>query len=239
MNLQRLAPLLILFCVAPLFAQESKCTLKLSELPDAPEMFGFRNGMTTEQVKTKVPPIVFGRANEFGVVQTSISPDFDPRFDKAAFAGIRTVSLDFLDNRLMSIWLGFDGTFKWQTVPDFVAGISQSMRVPAGWSTWKIRGQRLKCADFEMTVTMVGEGPSFRLLDTTAEQVVAARRQAKEDLESSEETAAVEIVADKQGKVYYAEGCQPAQSIKESNRVVFNSVADAEKAGYKPARTCQ
>ncbi|MBC8028551.1 MAG: hypothetical protein H7Z16_00410 [Pyrinomonadaceae bacterium] len=230
---------LILLSAASVFAQDNKCALKLSALPQSADLFGFRPGMTPDQVKVRVPQIVFGRMNEFGVAQTSISPDFDPRFDKASFAGIRTVSLDFLDNRLTSIWLGHDGTFKWQTVADYVKGISQSLRLPNAWTSWKTRGQRLVCADFEMTVTMVGEGPSFRIIDSSAEQVVAARRQAKEELESAGEEAADEIVADKDGKVYYAEGCQPVKEIKETNRVVFKSVEDAEKAGYKLAKECQ
>jgi len=196
--------------------------------------------MTTEQVKSRVPQIVFGRTNEFGVAQTSISPDFDPRFDKASFAGIRTVSLDFLDNRLTSIWFGHDSTFKWQNVPDYVKGISQALRLPSAWAAWKVRGQRLVCTDFETTVTMVGEGPSFRIHDLSAEQLIAARRAEKEELESAgSEDAPIEIIADKQGKIYYPEDCQPAADIKEPNRVVFKTVEEAEKAGYKLAKGCQ
>jgi len=176
-----------LVCAGQLHAQDNRCALKLSELPESAELFGFRTGMTMDQVKIRVPPIVFPRENEFGVTRTSISPDFDPRFDKASFAGIRTVSLDFLDNRLTSIWFGFDGTFKWQNVPDFVKGISQSLRLPASWTPWKTRGQRLVCADFQMTVTMVGEGPSFHIMDSVAEQTIASRREAKEEQEASAE----------------------------------------------------
>ena len=221
-------------------AQETKCVLKLSELPESPELFGFRAGMTTEQVKARVPPIVFGRANEFGVARTSISPDFDPRFDKASFAGIRTVSLDFLDNRLTSIWFGHDGTFKWQTVPDYVKGISQSLRLPNAWTSWKTRGQRLVCADFEMTLTMVGEGPSFHITDLSAEQVIATRREEKEALDSAGgEMATEEILADRQGKVYYTEGCQPEKEIKENDRVVFKTIEEAVQAGFKLAKGCQ
>jgi hypothetical protein len=182
--------LLLLLCAANVFAQETKCAMKLAELPEAAELFGFRAGMTTEQVKLKVPPIVFGRTNEFGVAQTSISPDFSTQFDKAAFRGVRTVSLDFLDNRLTSIWFGYDGTFKWQTVPAFVKGISQSLRLPDAWEPWKTRGQQMRCADFQLTLTMVGEGPSFHIIDTTAEETIAERRAAKEELDAAAEEAA-------------------------------------------------
>lgn len=235
-----LAFLLLFICSGSVFPQDNKCPQKLTELPESSEFFGFRLGMTTEQVKARVPQIVFGRTNEFGVAQTSISPDFDPRFDKASFAGVRTVSLDFLDNRLTSIWFGYDGTFKWQSVPDYVKGISHALRLPSTWIPWKTRGQRLVCTDFELTVTMVGEGPSFRIYDLSAEQLIAKRREEKEELEAAaDENAPVEIIADKQDKIYYPEDCQPAAEIKETNRVVFKTVEEAEKAGYKPAKACQ
>ena len=178
--------LLILLCASTLSAQESQCTLKLADLPAAPELMGFRLGMTTDQVKARVPQVIFAKADDVGVAKTSISPDFDPRIDKSTFAGVRTVSLDFLDGRLTSLWLGFDGSFKWKTVPEFVKGISQSLRLPDAWTSWRTRGQQLRCADFQMTVIIVAEGPSFRIVDEAAEQTVTARRQAKEEQETGE-----------------------------------------------------
>jgi hypothetical protein len=232
--------LLFLLCAVSAVAQENKCALKLAELPNAPELLGFRMNMTTAEVKARIPQVVFGRVNEFGVSKTSINPDFDPRIDKTSLAGIRTVSLDFLDGRLASLWFGYDGSFKWQTVPDFVKGISQSLHLPDDWRSWKVRGQQLKCADFQVTVAIVAEGPSFHIIDETAEQTVAARREAKEEQDAAaEEAAAAEVIADKKNKVYYLQDCQPASEIEEQNRVVFKSKEEAEKAGYKLAKNCQ
>src|SRR5688572_3525153 len=98
---------LMLLCPSIVCAQESPCTIKLTDLPAAPELMGFRLGMTTDQVKARVPQVLFAKADDFGVAKTSINPDFDPRIDKATFPGVRTVSLDFLDGRLTSLWLGF------------------------------------------------------------------------------------------------------------------------------------
>ena len=197
--------------------------------------------MTTDEIKARVPQAVFGRADEFAVVKTSINPDFDPRINKASFPGIRTVSLDLLDGRLTSLWFGFDGSFKWQTVPDFVQGISQSMRLPNAWTTWRTRGQRLDCADFQMGVIMLAEGPSFRIVDESAEQTIAARRQAKEDQvsESSEEEQPEEIVGDKKARIYYTHSCRATKEIKDSERVIFKTRDEAEQAGYKPAKQCE
>jgi len=234
-----LAPFLVLCCAIGCFAQEKKCTLKLANLPASPELFGFQLGMTTEQAKSRVPQVDLGRVDPFGVSKTSINPDFDPRIDKASLNGVRTVSLDFLDGRLTSLWLGYDSTFKWATVPDFVSGISQSLHLPDAWRPWKIRGQQLSCADFGMTVILVAEGPSFHIIDQTAEETIAARRAAKEEQESAAEETAAEIIADKKARVYYLDGCLPAQEIKEADRLAFNSREEAEKAGYKLAKSCQ
>ena len=106
-----LSPLIILLSALAVFAQDNECSLKLADLPVAPELVGFRMGMTTEEVRARVPQVVFGRADAFEVSKTSINPDFDPRIDKASFAGLRTVSLDFLDGRITSLWLGYDGSF--------------------------------------------------------------------------------------------------------------------------------
>ena len=228
--------LLVALCASLATAQDKQCTLKLAQLPDAPELFGFRLGMTKDQVKARVPQVVFGRTQPFGVLKTSINPDFDPKINKSSFAGVRTVSLDFLDDRLTSLWLGYDSSFKWHTVPEFIEGISQSLHLPEAWASWKTRGQQLRCADFLMTVSIVAEGASFRILDEDAANTLTERREAQQ-AESSEESP--EIVADKQSKVYYLRDCRPANQIKESDQVVFNKVEDAEKAGYQLAKQCQ
>lgn len=244
MTYGKFLPLLVLLtlCASTVCAQESQCTLKLADLPAAPELMGFRLGMTTDQVKARVPQVLFAKADDFGVAKTSISPDFDTRIDKATFPGVRTVSLDFLDGRLTSLWLGFDSSFKWKTVPDFVKGISQTLRLPDAWTSWRTRGQQLRCADFQMTVIIVAEGPSFRIVDEAAEQTVTARRQAKEEQEAGEsedQTKAEPVLADKKTKVYYQRGCGPDKEIKEVDRIVFGTKEEAEQAGYKMANGCR
>ncbi len=231
--------LMLMLCVVAAYGQEARCSLKLAELPVTAELVGFRLGMTPAQVKARVPQVVFGRTNEFAVSKTSINPDFDPRIDKASFPGVRTVSLDFLDDRLTSLWFGYDGTFKWQTVDDFEKGISQSLRLPNAWSQWRVRGRRLRCTDFEITVSMLGEGPSFRILDLTAEETVAARRHAKEDGVAVLQEQPADIIGDRKSKLFYVGACQPSNAINETDRIVFKSKEEAEQAGYKLATQCE
>jgi len=94
---------LILLLAAIVSAQGNQCSAKMADLPQAPELRGFHLGMTPEQAKTRVPQIVFGPTDEFGLSRTSINPDFDSRIDKTNFEDVRTVSLEFLDGRVTSL----------------------------------------------------------------------------------------------------------------------------------------
>lgn len=236
-----LLSLLFLLLSQSVFAQ---CTKKISELPAAPELLGFRLGMTKEQIKARVPQTRFGSADHFGVSKTTINPYFDETIDKSKFQGVRSISLDLVDDKLTSIWIGFDETFKAHTTEEFIKLISQSLQVDGNWA-YKSRGQQLRCADFQLTVTTVAGGPSFRLMDTAADDVVAQRRQAKEEQDSlaaagatTESTEPAEIIADKKSKTYYPNGCLPAKEIDEANKVTFKTTAEAEKAGFKAAKNC-
>jgi hypothetical protein len=225
----------------------AQCTKKMNELPAAPELLGFHLGMTKEQIKARVPQTQFGRADHFGVTKTTINPYFDPSIDKTKFEGVRSVSLDLVDDRLTSLWIGFDETFKIKTADEFIKTISQSLQVNGNWSSWRAKGQQLRCADFQLIVTTVAGGPSLRLLDTAAEDLIAERRRVKEEQDSMAEAnatasetagAAVEIIADKKSKTYYPNGCQPEKEISAGNKVVFKTAAEAEKAGFKVAQNC-
>lgn len=233
-----LFPILVLVLAQSASAQ---CTKKISELPAAPELAGFQLGMTKEQIKVRVPQTKFGHADSFGVTKTTINPYFDETIDKTKFQGVRSISLDLVDDKLTSIWVGYDETYKVHTTEEFIKVISQSLQVTGGWSSYRSKGQQLRCADFQLVVTTVAGAPSFRLLDTTADNLVAERRQAKEEADAAAEAAVTddsEIIADKQSKTYYPNGCQPAREILEANKVVFKTTEEAEKAGFKAAKNC-
>jgi hypothetical protein len=224
----------------------AQCTQKIATLPAAPELFGFRLGMTKDEIKTLVPQVVFPRNDPFGVAKTTINPHFDPKIDQTKYKGVRSISLDLLDSQLTSLWIGYDDTFTVQNVEEFVKLISNSLQVSGRWSSWRSRGQQLRCADFQLIVSTLAGGPSLRLLDASAEDTIAARRQAKEEQDALAEAAAGEdneqtsaVIGDKQTKTYYPNGCQPIKEISETNRAVFKSPEEAEKAGFKLAKNCQ
>lgn len=171
---------LLIACANLVAAQDGKCALKLSELPSVPELRGFRVGMTVEQVKARLPNFQLRPADEFGFTSLNIFPDYEAGIDKTAFEGVRTISLDFLDGRVYSVWIGYDKTFKWQTIDEFVAGIGAALKLPNGWRS-KFRNRLLDCTDFSVAVIPVGESPSIKIIDETARELLDKRKTAKED----------------------------------------------------------
>jgi hypothetical protein len=223
----------------------SQCTQKLENLPPANELLGFRLGMTKDEVKKMVPQTVFRRNDDLGVSKTTINPHFDSTIDSTKFVGVRSVSLDFLDDRLISLWIGFDETYKVHELGEFAKVISQSLRIPETWSPWRSGGKQMRCADFQLTLQTVARGPSFRILDVFADDTIAARRQEKEERDSAVEAAAengtqenTEVTGDSKTKTYYPSGCEAAKEVIGENRVVFKNVEEAEKAGFKVAKRC-
>ena len=145
--------LLSLILVVTCLSVSAQCAAKKSDLPAAPELLGFRLGMTKEEVKVRVPQTVFGKTDRFGVSKTTINPYFDPKIDKTKFENVRSISLDLLDEHVTSIWIGFDENYKVAAVDEFVKLISESFHISAPWTDWKSRGRQVRCADFQLIVT--------------------------------------------------------------------------------------
>ena len=213
-------------------AQPPACTLKIDQLPNVAELRGFHLGMTYEQVKTRVPQIQFGPADQFGVTKTSINPSFDRSFDQASFADVRTISLDFLDGRLINLWIGYESTFKWQTLDDFVTGISKALNLPAGWSV-KRGGRQLTCDGFSVLASLIAGSPSIRFTDDPAQETIAMRR------EEAAAAAEAMVVGDMRSKTYYSSDCDGRDVIPVPSRITFKDKEEAEKAGYKLSKDCQ
>ena len=94
------AALIAAFMLGLSATASGQCTKRIAELPTAPELLGFQLGMTREQIKAHVPQTEFGRTDEFGITKTTINPYFDPKIDKTKFDGVRSISLDLLDQKL-------------------------------------------------------------------------------------------------------------------------------------------
>ncbi|MGB9181814.1 MAG: hypothetical protein WCB68_21465 [Pyrinomonadaceae bacterium] len=175
----------LLFSASTSIAQEPKCSLKLAQLPDAPELRGFHLGMSVDEARRRVPTLILGAVDEFGLASTSVSPDFDNKLDKESFDAVRTVSLDFLDGRLTDLWIGYHGSEKWKNLDDFVSIVNRSLGFPNIWQT-NSHGRQLACEDFQASVQMIGGGPSLRISDSAARQTWEERRTEKEDMEEQQ-----------------------------------------------------
>jgi hypothetical protein len=182
MNLKKLAFIvtLAMACAVAAYSQESKCSLKLAELPTIPELRGFRVGMTIEQVKARLPKAQVRPADEFGFTSLNIFPDYEAGIDKTTFEGVRTISLEFLDNHVSSLWIGYDKSFKWQTLDEFTPAMTNALKLPNAWRS-KFRTRLLDCADFTVAVIPVGESPSIKINDEAARELLEKRKAAKEE----------------------------------------------------------
>ena len=233
LNIRMLLSLLVaMFCTCVVAnAQSTSCPLKPDQLANAPELFGVRLGMTPPEVKTLLPLVQFGRPDPFGVMKTSFNPHFDSRVDKTAFPDVRTISLEFLDGKLVTLWIGYEATFKWPKLDQFVANFSKSLSVPADWPV-KRNGRELSCDGFSLFASIIGGGPGIRITDDTAQDLIAARVEAALD---AEEKA---VIGDIRTRSYYTADCAARDQVPQASRAVFKNKDEAEKAGYTLSKDC-
>lgn len=234
LSISRFVPLILaLFCACTsATAQQSTCTLELNQLKDAPELLGFRLGMTFDEVKARSSLIKFGRADRFGVVKTTINPHYEAKFDKTLFADVRTVSFDFLDGKLVTLWIGYEKTFKWPKLDEFVTNLSKSLSTAADWPE-KRNGRQLSCEGFSLFASIIARGPSIRITDEVAQNIIADRR------ERAAESDEAEVIGDTRTLGYYPSDCSAKDGVPALSRTVFKNKTEAERAGYKLARECQ
>jgi hypothetical protein len=187
MSFKTLALICALFCCCAwtAAAQETKCALKAAQLAQVPELYGFRLGMTLEQFKARVPQLAVRSADEFGATAVNIYPEHEDKIDKASFAGVRTISLEFLDGRVVMLWVGYAPDFKWNNLDEFTSNITRSLALPDAWQT-KLRGRQISCDDFQVNISSIGGNPSIRFVDEAAHRTLEERKAAKEEKEESE-----------------------------------------------------
>jgi hypothetical protein len=214
-------------------SQTPACTLKANELKPAEDFYGLHLGMTSEEVKKALPLVQFGRADRLGVMRTSFNPHFDQRVDKTAFPDVRTISLDFLDDKLVTVWIGYESTFKWPKLDVFVENFSKSLGVSPEWQPARNSGRALSCDGFSIYAQMIAGGPSLRINDEAAENVATARL--AEAIDADEQ----QVIGDLRSKSYYPSDCLAKDSIPQLSRRVFKNKAEAEKAGYTLSKDCQ
>ena len=188
--------------------------------------------MTYEQVKERLPLVQFGRADEIGVVKTTFNPHFDPRVDPKAFEAVRSISLDFLDGKLVTLWIGFEETYKWPKLDEFVDGFATALSLPSEWPVRRM-ARELVCDRFSVQASMIAGGPSIRITDEEAQNTIAERR------EEAVAAAEAQVIGDMRSKNYFPSDCPAKGDVPAISRVVFKNKEVAEENGYKLAKDCQ
>jgi len=51
-------------------------------------------------------------------------------------------------------------------------------------------------------------------------------------------TPKIQIIGNKNSKIYHYPWCSGAKNMKEENKVIFNTIEEAKSAGYRPAGNC-
>ncbi len=173
--------LLVPVCVS---ARAGRCTLKLAQLPRAAELRGFYLGMTADEFRSRAPQVKLARTDKLGSSAVNVFPAFEPKIDAASFIELKTVSLEFLDGKLTSLWIGYDSSFKWQTLDELVTGIGSALKLPVAWTGKSARASEIDCDDFKVTVSMIGQSPSLKMVDKISQRVLDKRRADAEAAES-------------------------------------------------------
>ena len=169
---QLLLVALILGAVSSAFAQTpntstGECKLTLAQ---APAIRGIRLGMSADQVLAQIPGSeadsdllarlsrdYFGSRSAFVMPRSYVT-------SKEKFAGINRIDLSFLDGRLVSFWIRYDGP-EWRSNEQFVARLAEVLNLP-GVGSWKAssNGLAIACDGFEI-VGQAASGASIFMKD--------------------------------------------------------------------------
>jgi hypothetical protein len=150
----------------------NECKLKLSQ---APAIRGIRLGMSAEQVLAQIPGAesdsnflaVLSR-DYFGSRNATVVPG-NYATSKEKFAGINAISLSFLDGRLLTFFVQYNGP-EWRSKEQFVARVAEVLNLP-GVGGWKASNNALAlaCDGFEISVQIGAMDPQIGMKDTTVD----------------------------------------------------------------------
>ncbi len=200
-------------------APVAKCALTLAQ---APQLRGLRLGANQAQVLARFPGLSVDRADELGLsrlrlnlidagislkgssnrergVQVDIAARADDgrsfTVDSSRFPdlkGVRRIQLRFLDGRISYVQVGYDDSFKWNSVDEFAQTVSKNLGLPDGWlqssdSDGPGKGKELRCEGFVMTAVIGGDtadarmGAQLSLEDTAMAQMIEKRQKDQEE----------------------------------------------------------
>ena len=174
MNLARflLTTLFVLSGTAFINAQENKCTLKIEQ---APELRGFRLGMTVEQVKARVPSIQVQLSGRFGSSFGGVDGYTLQKMNETAYKNISTISFYFFDERVRRIEVEYTDVV-WRNTDGFVVKLNQAFKLPNAWEGNATK--LMQCDGWSMRASTSGNRATVVLIAPSVDQTLE-RRQAE------------------------------------------------------------
>lgn len=139
---------LILFtailALSSIAASAQQCELTLGQ---APELRGFKLGMSVAQARAKLPGVTFPKPDERGEISLFLRGPTLRKIDPSASGDVSSGLLTFFDGRLVSVSIGYGDSVKWESVDEFVFSVSQSLGLPPVWPRRRSRADDLDDSD--------------------------------------------------------------------------------------------
>jgi len=174
----------ILLSAAYAFAQQPVCTEKR-----APEYKGFQLGMTMMDVKDKmVDPSTFdGKLSSANKINTQAIQLLASELKEEYPEAVESVNLTFVDKRLASIKVTYNGSDSWMGAQDFFKQTAAKLGLPAPPASTSTRGRggeraRVDCMGFAvMLAYSFGVSPNVTIYDSATLKLVDERSEKNPD----------------------------------------------------------
>ena len=171
-------------------ASQERCKLSLSQ---SPELRGFRLGMEFEKALEHIPSSPRIRdyrkspKRELGERTIRVLPS---DLNAEASRGVLYIVLEFLDDKITSITVYYDGSVKWTSPQEFFLKVAEGLGIPKpelsdkSDDIYTLEHYKVTCDGFAVDIDY-GHGAmsSVRIYDLTASGIIDERRAKKEEKE--------------------------------------------------------
>jgi hypothetical protein len=156
------------------------------------ELRGFKLGMTVAEVKARVPNLRLKAADRFNFTDYSTAVRTDRYLSRAPLLeGVESISFQFLDDRVSSVFFVYDNSTKWESGEKFATQVSSALGLKAHWVKFNTDPTRplddvkyTVCRDTALMAGLAWFGnrqlPAVRLRDLAAHSLWHQRRRAEE-----------------------------------------------------------
>lgn len=138
---------------------------------NAPELRGFKLGMTLQEIKQKYPNMPSVSANEYGLGKIYFDRDGKNQESKNGFTfinsnnykefeGTKRVYLEVVDEKVAEITIVYTNEIKWKSDDEFVKKTAESLGITGSW-TKESDYQRLQCKDSLFFVSGIKKDLSY------------------------------------------------------------------------------